>query len=1337
MDKKFISYLSNKLKTGNLKSIHLNALPGRLATRLDLSKLDIISGIDGDKQLFEGNEEKISEDFLFNNLFTKAKFQYKINFDNVPFKGLDENAKKKFDLLSRKLNSIVNQEEDSYLEHGIKTFSFGYPLLIKRSKKEPNKIIKSPVLIWSLDIKRSDSKHNEWLIDQIEESPIYINEVLISHIANDENINIGDLPNDFLEDNLIDEREILEIVNEILAKFGTNAQIPRAIIESCSDKDTIEEKTSDKPWILWSGVFGLFKTQKQPIIKDSDKLAEDLDNFGDVEEPKTESFRTSNNTSVPTDPSQEEIINTIDRSEYKLIQGPPGTGKSQSLTAIITNTLENGKKILVVCEKKTALDVIYNNLKKLGLDKLIAIIDDVNRDRKEIIDTVRGIAENEQPENRNFNEKDYDTKLEKYHALVADFNKRHHNLLKTVFRGYNIQEMISEYLNLKKTVERDDRLLLEIDFKFEDEEYNNLINSIEQAKDLYEEIPEETFVYDVLSKDNFSEQHSVQVENQTHERIQAEIAFLQNIETSCFTLSDFSIEKLPKENLDEYNQEDVDSYSFNIEAVLSYWKNLLAELEKLQVHFDNSKLLTTNTLSKKVKEFYSLYDNITKHIEHLTSIEDLFYHLSLELDKLPEEIKGENINFKSSGKLKSFFSTKHKTIRRFQEIYQATYHKINKLVSVNAMNNTNLNLQEIIKGFLPFETHVEDLIQDLKLCLENKKWFKEYHNWRYFYESLDDLHHNSISKLSDYSGPKEWKNVFRLNYTNLFIETQANNAEDYNYNGKTLERIGELQEELKSLHRHKVLKLWEDKSYQSIQKYNDASNIKWLFNYRKNSKYAKKNTLRSILHEEFELFTDIFPVVLVNPIVCSSILPLQHHLFEIVLFDEASQLRLEDTYPALVRGKIKVISGDKHQMPPSSYFATDIPLEIEDEEEEEETTRTTFDKTNPLFLAESESLLDFGNNLNPNKINISFLDYHYRSKHPYLIDFSNVAFYGGRLIPMPEISSYKPIRYFHTNGIYRKDNTNLDEALRIIDYLKANYPANKDGSYPSLGIATFNMQQRNLLKDLINDECIKDEEFRAKMNKIGQSEEWFVKNLENIQGDERDIIIISTTFGKTDEGKFRQSFGPINTAKGYKLLNVIITRAKKQLYVFTSIPEEYISSYHDDIETNGNKGKAVLYAYLDYCRAIETGNEEQRQSILKALQQSCEEESFETEQETKTSAFKREVFDYLSYFLKPECFVSNYKLGGYLIDFAITNENNKALIAIECDGAYWHNTEQAYSHDLHREKILESQGLQFYRIWSKSWWPDPTKEIDRILNFIRELAPEALLEQKSEVAEED
>jgi len=1317
MNKQFIAYLSNKLKTGNLNSIHLNALPGRLATRIDLCNLNIINGIDDDNLLFEAKGEKISSDFLFNNLLAKPKFQYKINFEKAPIQSLLENDKKKFDILAKKLNAIVNQDEDNFLEHGIKTFSFGFPLLVKRSRKEPNKIIKAPIIIWNLDIQRSNSVQNQWTLELTEDSPVYVNEMLISHLANDENISIGDISIDILEDGLIDQKEILQIVNDILVKCNSKTSEETIKIEACRDKESVDNATSNGPWIQWSGIFGLFKTQKQSIIKDSDLL---FDNFEDQDFNEILHIqpRTSNNTSVATDPSQEEIINTIDQKEYKVIQGPPGTGKSQSLTAIITNTLENNKKILVVCEKKTALDVIFNNLQILGLDKLAAIIDDVNRDRKPIIDTVRAIAETEKPVATIFNENEYDKKLSSFHEMVTDFNNRHHNLLKIVFQGYNVQDIISEYLELKKSIDKNDRILYQISFQFTDIEYNELSALIEKAVDLYEEIPENAFVYNLLSTENFTNPYSVQIENQIIERLNSEIGFLQDIEIAYFLVSEAHFEKLPAHLLKQYEHDVLDNFSFNIQALLTFWRNLSAELQKTYMHINSSNLLNANPLSNKITEFYTLYDNIVSHTTLITKIAECLYLISLAYDKMPAECRTGKVKFSALSQFLGPVSKKHRAILAFQNTFNQQFESINLLITNNAMIITNLNLINMIREFIPTKNDITDLIQDLNLCIENQKYYKEYHNWRFFYDPLNTLAYETITKLSLYASFNQWASLFKLNYINLLLESNEKVGEQFNINSKSLDRIGELEADLKSLHRHKILKIWEQKRYQSIAEYNKKSNIKWLYNYRKNSQYAKRNTLRSIIHDDFDLFTDIFPVVLVNPVVCSSILPLKHHLFEIVLFDEASQLRLEDTYPALVRGKIKVISGDKHQMPPSNYFSSDISLDIEETLEEEPSARSNFDKTNPLYLAESESLLDFANSLNPNMINISFLDFHYRSRHPYLIDFSNAAFYGERLIPMPEKNSYKPIHFTQVNGLYRTNNTNLNEALKIIEYLKSDYPVNSAGEYPSLGIATFNMQQRNLIKDLINEECIKDEEFRLKMNQIGKEVEWFVKNLENIQGDERDIIIISTTFGLNTEGKFRQNFGPINGAKGYKLLNVIITRAKKQIHVFTSIPEEYISSYQAEIRTNGNKGKAILYAYLDYCSAVEKGNEGHRQIILKILQQACEEKTLRNNGQQSQRKFEKEVYDYLSKFIHPERIVPHYKLGGYQLDFVLLNESKKPSIAIECDGAQWHSTNQAYSHDLHREKILELQGIHFYRIWSKSWWPNPDKEIEKLVKFI-------------------
>lgn len=1329
MDKKFLTYLGNKLKTGNLASIHLSALPGRLATRLDLCQLDSISGFDGKNKIFDTERTKISEDFLFNHLLSKARFQFKINFDQVPFKTLDNRVKKSFEIISRKLNAMVNQDQDSYLEHGIKTFSFGYPLLVKRSLKEPGKIIKAPVVIWNLDIRRSNSLANEWVLSMDEDSPVYINEVLISHLNNEENIHIGEISNDFLEDNLLDKQEIIQIINNILEKLNTGQQISDIGIAPCPTKEEIEAGIKMNAEIAWCGIFGLFKTQKQSIIKDTDYLLENFDTFDfQYSQPVVE--RKSTNTSVQTDPSQEAIIATLDRKEFKLVQGPPGTGKSQSLTAIITNTLENGKKILVVCEKKTALDVIYNNLQSLELDKLCAIIDDVARDRKRIIDLVRSIAEAEDVPLEFFNETEYDRKLNNYDELINDFNRKHHNLLQELFNGYSLQELIAEYLHLKNSGFKDDRLLQELNFGFSGEEYHLIKQEIEKAMELFEEIPVEAMVFDIIGNENFKPAYTFSLEEQLFERIKAEIEFLQDIDNGFFDPNRILLEKLPEDLLTGYNHDIIEEQSLKVQALLTYWQNFSGVVGKIYHHFLNNKLLIENDLKKKLNELYSLNDNMVNLLNELNQISDYFQMISEAWENLPAGKGARVFSFGSSGKLLGVFSARQKSVNAFRKLLSENIQKINQALVESAINNTNSNLQEIISRFMPLGPDVEELLSNLRLCANGSKWFAEYYRWRQFLLQISPLAFQSIRKLNRFVEVKDWPSVFSLNYINLFIESKANGPDDYNLNAKTLDRIALLQRELKALQKQKILKLWEEKSKASLEAFNQQNNIKLLFNHRKNNQYAKKNTLRSILQEEFDLFTDVFPVMLVNPVVCSSILPLRQNLFEIVLFDEASQLRLEDTYPALLRGKIKVISGDKHQMPPSNYFASDISLEPEIEEEEETTGRTTFDKANPLYLAESESLLEFGNSLNPNHIDISYLDYHYRSKHPYLIDFSNVAFYGGRLVPMPEKVPYKAIRFMQVDGVYQKDNTNPDEGRKIIEYLKTEYPINSDGSYPSLGIATFNLQQRNLIKDMINEECINNEGFRLKMELVGKMDPWFVKNLENIQGDERDIIIISTTFGKNAEGSFRQNFGPVNSAKGYKLLNVIITRAKSELLVFTSIPKEYYTKgYQDEIQANGNKGKAILYAYLDYCRAVEESNEDYRQGILKLLQEACDEETGIKSGKITLKSFEKEVEALLRPCFKPESFISKFRLGGYLLDFVLLNDKNQPIIAIECDGAGWHKTPLACYHDLHRKKTFESQGLRYFRIWSKNWWPDPAKEIEKLIDFVR-ILDESVLADK-------
>jgi superfamily I DNA and/or RNA helicase len=398
----------------------------------------------------------------------------------------------------------------------------------------------------------------------------------------------------------------------------------------------------------------------------------------------------------------------------------------------------------------------------------------------------------------------------------------------------------------------------------------------------------------------------------------------------------------------------------------------------------------------------------------------------------------------------------------------------------------------------------------------------------------------------------------------------------------------------------KIYDYWYTKRADTISAIERKYGFKSLFALKKNQKFGKRLSLRQIIQQDFDAFTSLFPVIMVNPIVANDLLPLKLGLFDLVIFDEASQLRVEDIYTAMIRGKYKIIAGDRHQMPPSNYFAAGIDGVADSSDDDAETQNTP--NIRPNSMLDAESLLEFSEYLE--KKNMSYLDFHYRSKHPALIEFSNTAFYGGNLCPLPvNGEDYTPIILKEVNGTYeggKGRNINKQEAAEVVNMLVA-MPENADGSMPSVGVATFNIHQRNYIIDLLYETAQGNAEFAAKYDKLKKSG-LFVKNLENIQGDERDIIIISTTFGLDDKGKFYERFATIGQASGYKLINVLITRAKKQLYVLTSIPRSYYTRYKEEIDAKQeNNRKAILYAYLSYARAISEHNTDAANAVLQDL----------------------------------------------------------------------------------------------------------------------------------------
>src|SRR5688572_1446375 len=345
--------------------------------------------------------------------------------------------------------------------------------------------------------------------------------------------------------------------------------------------------------------------------------------------------------------------------------------------------------------------------------------------------------------------------------------------------------------------------------------------------------------------------------------------------------------------------------------------------------------------------------------------------------------------------------------------------------------------------------------------------------------------------------------------------------------------------------------------------------------------------LRQVLHvgqsiEGGDPLFDVCPVWMASPETVAQLFP-RGEVFAVVIFDEASQCRLEETLPVLVRGKRVVIAGDPKQLPPTRFFESAVAASDDDEE------ITTDQQLFEHQQGEIEDLLGAALNLS---IDQCYLDVHYRSKSAELIEFSNDHFYGNRLQAIPWHPSKRleraPLILHAVNGVY-KDRENPGEADKVVELVRELL---KGRNPPSIGIACFNLQQRDLIVEKLDEAAVEDEKFAQKLsdarNRAGDSsfEGLFVKNLENVQGDERDVMIISTTYGPDESGRFYRRFGPLGRAGGGRRLNVLVTRARQAVHLVTSIPPEVYRALPPVPSGQVPSGGWLLFAYLKYAEDV-------------------------------------------------------------------------------------------------------------------------------------------------------
>ena len=437
---------------------------------------------------------------------------------------------------------------------------------------------------------------------------------------------------------------------------------------------------------------------------------------------------------------------------------------------------------------------------------------------------------------------------------------------------------------------------------------------------------------------------------------------------------------------------------------------------------------------------------------------------------------------------------------------------------------------------------------------------------------------------------------------------------------------------------------------------------------------------RDLTKRAAKALIELKPCWMMSPLAVAQYIEKGAIEFDLVIIDEASQMPPENAVGALLRGKQVMIVGDTNQLPPSNFFKTVLSNDDDDDDDASTTEESILEMANITFRPKRR------------------LNWHYRSRHSGLIKYSNRTVYDDTLIVFPspsEVSPHMGVAYKKVNGLY-KSGTNPIEAKVVVDAILEHMRTDKDRS---LGVVTLNKKQRDLIFEEFEFALSKDKDAQEYIDQWRQKdeglEEFFIKNLENVQGDERDVIFIGTVYGPEVEGsRPHQRFGPINGLAGKRRLNVLFSRAKQKIVTFSSMTSADILA-----DEKSNPGTFMLKGWLEYSATgkLEAGTITGKEP---------------------DSEFEEYVIDQIKAMgCEP---IPQVGVAGYFIDIGIKHPDwpHGFILGVECDGAAYHSSKSARDRDRYRQEILEGLGWELHRIWSTDWFNNPRKEGERLREII-------------------
>ena len=1250
--------------------------------------------------------------------------------------------------LYRKTKSILE-------EGGSNTLYLAIGFLNWKKKDKSDKVYHAPLILCPVKLERVSIQSGVKLSAHEDESRF--NTTLLQMLKQDFEISIpsleGELPTD---DSGLDVPEIWNRVRHAVKEVDGFEVVEEVVLGHFSFnkylmwKDLIDRTDAMMEHPLVASLID--KTKKMP--EDGDFVEpKDLDELY-----KPQDFFVP----LPMDSSQLAVLAAADKGKSFVIEGPPGTGKSQTISNLIAHLMTKGKTVLFVSEKMAALEVVYRRLEQIGLGRFCLQLHSNKANKRDVLNQLKLSWDNANTNIEN-NWLGKSGELLRIRNVLNETVKALHTpgtngltpyyAMGVCIRNSNLADLIQFNWNSSSIHTTEDySLLKDLVHKikiqaescrslFGSKAFSSIINNnwepvwqqaiVSESKTLSECCSK----LDKISQD-FKKAIDINIEINDINIISSLYELAQILKDSSLYTADYAFNKNGMEKIESLENAITHLTAYiNAKEQLhcicppDIWKNIDGQdlferwnlaLQKWFLPAFIDKFSIKQELKKAGAKGNIIMPNDAITIGTLREHGNILQ----ELDKLLNDVrvwKIENSNVKDledsanlAKKLRQIsakLATNPTTLNMLREKLDKLLIDSRELLVSDGFIGQQISLLE--KAYKDFNDSYEKLknLCNASNCEFANERFNELNTLQAFIEYSNELSSNE-GKLKDWCYWQKLKQnaiqnnlkplidaieSYKINYSDIELAFEAAYCSWWT---KAIISENQILREFSSLQHMDRIKQFirlDDEFQQLTIKYiqaklsenipgKDSKNLSsaWKLIQREMQKQRQIKPVRQILAEAGEAVKTLSPCLMMSPLSVAQYLPVSKDSFDVVVFDEASQITVWDAIGTLSRGQQIIVAGDPKQMPPSNFFGRNI------EYNEEE-----------LGLDEDlESILDelIGSSMPTLRLN-----WHYRSHCESLIAFSNDRYYDGSLVTFPAASTNQKsvsLRYVEDGCYERGARINQNEAKAVVkECVTRLQDPNPEIRNKSIGIVTFNSDQQKLIEDLLDKERESHPEIEFAFNP-DNPDAVFVKNLETVQGDERDLILFSVTYGPDNTGKVSMNFGPLNRNGGERRLNVAFTRAKYEMIIFSTLKADQI-----DLNRTNARGVEDLKAFLQYAKQ---GKSALGSYVTKSLG-------------GVESPFEAEVAEQL----RNKGWTVHTQIGtsSYRIDLAIVHPDKPGayLAGIECDGATYHSSATARDRDKLRQSVLEGLGWTILRVWSTDWWTNKKGSIEDLNNKLKQL----------------